>query len=64
MANEMPDRAHIEKSLKSVLDSQELLEATFKPLSQMLFQKYTALVEAGFSRDEALAIIKERGLNA
>lgn len=58
------DRAAMEEVMKNVLDNQEFLEASMKPIAEMMYCKLKALIAAGFSRPEAMDLIKERGLNA
>lgn len=58
------ERSDMEQAMKILLENQEFLEASMKPLAQLLRCKMTALVEAGFTREEALELIKARGLNA
>lgn len=54
----------MEEVMKNVLDNQEFLEASMKPIAEMMYCKLKALIAAGFSRPEAMDLIKERGLNA
>lgn len=56
-------REQIEATIKNIVDNQEMLEATFKPLAEMLFQKREALVNAGFTLEEAMQLIAARGLH-
>ena len=58
------NRKQMEEMLSLLLSHQEMLEASMKPLSELLFSKFRSLVEAGFTRDEAMEIIRTRGLNA
>lgn len=58
------DRSAMEKHLKILLENQEFLEAAMVPIAQMLKSKLDALVQAGFTRQEAMEIIKARGLDA
>lgn len=60
----MIDREEIQTILKNVTDHQELLEASFKPTSELLFTKYKSLLAAGFNEEQAMQIITSRGLNA
>jgi hypothetical protein len=57
-------RPDLEKMLKNLVDHQETIEASMKPLSQLMFSKLSAMVEAGFTREEAMDMLKARGLNA
>ena len=57
-------RTEMEKMMKHLIENQEFLEAAMKPLAQLLYAKHKALVDAGFTREEALVIIQTRGLNA
>lgn len=58
------DRHEIQEMLKMLVDNQELLEASMTPLAELLAAKVNALEKAGFTREEALDLIKARGLNA
>ena len=58
------NREEIETILKNVTDNQELLEASFKPIAELFFQKYKSLVDAGFTEEQAMGIVTARGLNA
>jgi len=56
------DRQNLERLMKTLLDNQEMMEASMKPLAQLLYSKLSALTAAGFSREEAMELIKARGL--
>ena len=61
--NEELNRSTMESALQMLVQNQELLEASMKPMAELLHAKLAALVAAGFRRDEALSIIMARGLN-
>jgi uncharacterized protein YjgD (DUF1641 family) len=63
MSEQSLNREHLEEMLRTIANNQELLEATMRPLAQLLNTKYVALIEAGFTMEQALEIIKFRGLN-
>jgi len=58
------DREALEKTMKALLANQEVLEMAMKPIAQLTKVKLDSLVNAGFSRQEAMEIIKARGLEA
>lgn len=58
------NRQDMEKAMKFLLDNQEFLEASQNALAQITKAKLDALVSAGFTRTEAMEIIKARGLSA
>ena len=58
------NRNEMEKTIKELVDNQEFLESAMKLLAELLYAKLDAMVKAGFSRQEALDIIKIRGFNA
>ena len=65
--NIMPDeitRTDLEKILSNLVNNQEMLEASMKPIAQLMFAKLESLTAAGFSRAEAMELLKQRGLNA
>ncbi len=64
MSESSINREHLEEMLRLLVNNQELLEATMKPLAQLLHSKYAALIQAGFTKEQALEIIKYRGINA
>ena len=57
-------RSEMEANMNVLLDNQEFLEASMKPLAELMHSKLLALIEAGFSREEAMELLKQRGLNA
>jgi len=57
-------RTEMEANMRLLLDNQEFLEAAMKPLGQLMFSKLMSLIDAGFTREEAMDLIKSRGLNA
>jgi len=63
MQNEFT-RTDLEKILRNLVDNQEMLEASMKPIAQLMFAKLESLTAAGFSRAEAMDLLKQRGLNA
>lgn len=58
------DRKEMEENVRTLIDNQEFLEASMKPLAELMQAKAKALEEAGFSREEAIELLKARGLNA
>jgi hypothetical protein len=52
----------VEKSTRDLLLNQEVIEMQQKPIAQMLKSKFDALVSAGFTPDQALEIVKVRGI--
>ena len=57
-------RQNLQRTIKALVENQELLEASMKPMAQLLKAKLDALITAGFTREEAMEIIKARGLEA
>lgn len=55
-------RQKVEKATKDLLDNQETIEAQQTVISEILKAKHNALLAAGFSADQALAIITARGI--
>ena len=60
--NEETSREALERMTKDLIANQEVLEVSMKPLAQLTKARLDALVGAGFTRGEALDIIKARGL--
>jgi hypothetical protein len=63
MQNEFT-RTDLEKILRNLVDNQEMLEASMKPIAELMHAKLTSLMVAGFTREEAMDLLKTRGLNA
>lgn len=56
------DRSKLEKDIRALLAAQEVLEAAQAPLAKLLHQRFQCLQDAGFTAQQALEIIKTRGL--
>lgn len=56
-------RKDLENELKNFSANQEHYEMMMNNLSKMMFMRYKALIEVGFSEQQAFEIIKHRGLN-
>ena len=55
-------RAEIEHAVGSLRRNQELLEMGIKPIAQMYFTRYKALLEAGFTEEQAFQLVLHRGM--
>jgi len=56
------NKEQMEAVLRDVIENQELTIAAMGPVAEMLKAKFDALVKSGFTPEQALDIIKARGL--
>ena len=55
-------RKGCEDALKSLIASKEVMESGQTEISHLLYQRYTSLIESGFTPEQAFELIKARGL--
>jgi hypothetical protein len=56
-------RKDLEESIKDLRGNSDLFDMMHTETSQSLFTRYQALIKAGFTENQALEIIKARGLS-
>jgi len=58
----MPSRKELEETLRQLQGSQELVEDMIKPMAKLLHAKYEALIDTGFTKEQAFTIILHKGM--